>query len=59
MEKCYLGGAIFSCMKEDLKMAQDDGVKVVVRDYSNGNEVEVIEIAYDKERDTIVLGVNV
>lgn len=59
MEKCYLGGAIFSCMKEDLKMAQDDGVKVVVRDYSNGNEVEVIEITYDKERDTIVLGVNV
>lgn len=59
MEKCYLGGAIFSCMREDLKMAQDDGVKIVVRDYSNGEEVEVIQIDYDKERDTIVLGVNV
>lgn len=57
MEKCYLGGAIFCCMKEDLKMADEDGVKVVVQDYSTGEERKVIEITYDKERDTIVLGV--
>jgi hypothetical protein len=59
MEKCYLGGAIFSCMREDLELAQNDRVKVVVRDYSTGEEVEVIQIDYDKERDTIVFGVNV
>ena len=57
MEKCYLGGAIFSCMKEDLKMAEEDRVKVVVRDYNTGEERKVSEITYDKERDTIVLGV--
>ena len=59
MEKCYLGAAIFCCMKEDLKMAEEDGVKVVVQDYNTGEERKVIEITYDKERDTIVLGYNV
>ena len=57
MERTFLSSAIAYCMSDDLKMADDNGIKVIVKIDGKEDEHTVYQIDRDKATDTIIVRV--